>query len=167
MTADPSQPDKVAVGWREWIALPALGIDAIKVKIDTGARSSSLHAFDIETFDRDGAPWVRFVVHPLQRVVNTTVHCEAPVLDFRHVRSSTGHITHRPVIRAEISLDNRSWPIDLTLAPRDEMGFRMLLGREAVRGKFVVDPGRSYAVSQPPVSKTPLKKRKRKKRRDQ
>jgi hypothetical protein len=166
MTSDQPKPEKVTVGWREWIALPALGIDAIKVKIDTGARSSSLHAFDIETFDRDGEPWVRFVVHPLQRDVNTTVRCEAPVLDFRHVRSSTGHITHRPVIRAEISLDNRNWPIDLTLAPRDEMGFRMLLGREAVRGKFVVDPGRSYMVSQPPVFKTPVKKRKRKKRRD-
>jgi hypothetical protein len=166
MTSDQPQPEKVAVGWREWIALPALGIDAIKVKIDTGARSSSLHAFDIETFDRDGERWVRFVVHPLQRDVGATVQCEAPVLDFRHIRSSSGHISHRPVIRAEISLDNRSWPIDLTLAPRDEMGFRMLLGREAVRGKFVVDPGRSYVVSQPPVSKTTLKKRKRKKRRD-
>jgi hypothetical protein len=167
MTSNLSPHEKTTVGWREWIALPELGIDAIKVKIDTGARSSSLHAFDIETFDRGGDPWVRFVVHPLQRDVNTTVQCEAPVLDFRHVRSSTGHMTHRPVIRAEIRLDNRPWPIDLTLAPRDEMGFRMLLGREAVRGTFVVDPGRSYIVSQPPVSKTPLKKRKRKKRRDQ
>ena len=160
MTADQPQPEKVAVGWREWIALPALGIDAIKVKIDTGARSSSLHAFDIETFDRDGEPWVRFVVHPLQRDSSTTVQCEAPVLDFRHVRSSTGHITHRPVIRAEISLDNRNWPIDLTLAPRDEMGFRMLLGREAVRGKFVVDPGRSYVVSKPPKPKKTKRRRK-------
>jgi hypothetical protein len=161
------KPEKVVVGWREWIALPGLGIDAIKVKIDTGARSSSLHAFDIETFERDGAPWVRFVVHPLQRDRDTTAHGEAPVLEFRHVRSSSGHISHRPVIRAEIKLDNRTWPIDLTLAPRDEMGFRMLLGREAVRGRFVVDPGRSYVVSQPRVSKTPMKKRtkKRKKRR--
>jgi hypothetical protein len=165
MSPDPYS-DKVAIGWREWIALPSLGIDAIKVKIDTGARSSSLHAFDIETFDRDGAAWVRFVVHPLQRNVATTVQAEAPVLDFRHIRSSSGHITHRPVIRAEIRLDDRQWPIDLTLAPRDEMGFRMLLGREAVRGKFVVDPGRSYVVSQPPDSEAPLKKRKRKKRRD-
>jgi hypothetical protein len=165
MPHDP-KPEKVAVGWREWISLPALGIDAIKVKIDTGARSSSLHAFDIETFERDGAAWVRFLVHPLQRDINTAVQAEAPVLDFRHVRSSSGHITHRPVIRAEIRLDNRIWPIDLTLAPRDEMGFRMLLGREAVRGKFVVDPGRSYMVSESRVSKAPVKKRKKKKRRD-
>jgi hypothetical protein len=165
MTSDPPKPEKVTVGWREWIALPTLRIAAIKVKIDTGARSSSLHAFDIETFDQDGAPWVRFVVHPLQREVTPTVPCEAPVLEFRHIRSSSGHVTHRPVIRTEISLDNRTWPIDLTLAPRDEMGFRMLLGREAIRGKFVVDPGRSYMVSQPPVSKTSMKKRKKKRRR--
>jgi hypothetical protein len=165
MRRDP-QSKRVTVGWREWIALPELGIDAIKVKIDTGARSSSLHAFDIETFERDGEPWVRFVVHPLQRDVETTVQAEAPVLDFRQIRSSSGHISQRPVIRAEIRLDNRQWSIDLTLAPRDEMGFRMLLGREAVRGKFVVDPGRSYVVSQPPVSEAPVKKRKKKKRRD-
>ncbi|HEX6963863.1 MAG TPA: ATP-dependent zinc protease [Lacipirellula sp.] len=170
MRRDPRtpQPNKVAVGWREWIGLPGLGIDAIKVKIDTGARSSSLHAFDIETFERDGEPWVRFVVHPLQRDVETTVQAEAPVLDFRQVRSSSGHTSQRPVIRAEIRLDQQQWPIDLTLAPRDEMGFRMLLGREAVRGKFVVDPGRSYVVSQPSLSETPVKKRKnKKKRRDQ
>ena len=165
MTAAP-KPEKVVVGWREWIALPGLGISAIKAKIDTGARSSSLHAFDVESFERDGAPWVRFVVHPLQRDSNTTLHAEAPVLEFRHIRSSSGHITHRPVILAEIELDNRRWPIELTLASRDEMGFRMLLGREAVRRKFVVDPGRSYMVSKPPVSKAPVKNRiKRRKRR--
>jgi hypothetical protein len=160
----PPHSEKVVVGWREWISLPALGIDAIKVKIDTGARSSSLHAFDIEPFERDGAAWVRFVVHPIQRDTDTTTPVEAPVLDFRHVRSSSGHIQHRPVIRTEIRLDNRIWPIDLTLAPRDEMGFRMLLGREAVRGKFVVDPGRSYVVSEPRSTKATLKKRKKKRR---
>jgi hypothetical protein len=165
MTAAP-KPEKVIVGWREWIGLPGLGIEAIKAKIDTGARSSSLHAFDVEPFERDGAAWVRFVVHPLQRDCETTLNVESPVHEFRHVRSSSGHITYRPVILAEIELDNRRWPIELTLASRDEMGFRMLLGREAVRGKFVVDPGRSYMVSEPRVSKAPSKKRtKRKKRR--
>ena len=165
MTAAP-KPEKVVVGWREWIALPGLGISAIKAKIDTGARSSSLHAFDVESFERDGAPWVRFVVHPLQRDSSTTLRAEAPVLEFRHIRSSSGHITHRPVILAEIELDGRCWPIELTLASRDEMGFRMLLGREAVRRKFVVEPGRSYMVSMPPVSKATVKRRiKRRKRR--
>jgi hypothetical protein len=161
----PAKPPKVVVGWREWIGLPSLGIPAIKVKIDTGARSSSLHAFDVETFERDGAPWVRFVVHPWQRDADTTVHAEAPVLEFRHVRSSSGHLTHRPVIRAAVELDSRRWQIELTLAARDEMGFRMLLGREAVRGRFIVDPGRSYMVSKSPASQAPTKKhRKRKKR---
>jgi hypothetical protein len=162
---NPAKPPKVVVGWREWIALPGLGIPAVKVKIDTGARSSSLHAFDVECFEREGSAWVRFVVHPWQRDCENTVHAEAPVLEFRHVRSSSGHITHRPVVLAEVELDNRRWPIELTLASRDEMGFRMLLGREAVRRRFIVDPGRSYVVSQPPASQAPTKKhRKRKKR---
>jgi hypothetical protein len=162
----PQKPSKTFVGWREWIALPKLGIGAIKVKIDTGARSSSLHAFDVETFERDGVPWVKFVVHPLQRDCETTVYAEAPVLEFRHIRSSSGHLTHRPVILAEIELDNRRWSIELTLAARDEMGFRMLLGREAVRGKFLVDPGRSYVVSASRAVQSPKKRHaKRKKRR--
>jgi hypothetical protein len=165
MTA-PQKPVKVAVGWREWIALPSLGITAIKAKIDTGARSSSLHAFDVESFERDGAPWVRFVVHPLQRDCESSLHAEAPVLEFRHVRSSSGHLTHRPVIRAEVELDNRRWAIELTLASRDEMGFRMLLGREAVRGRFVVDPGRSYVVSQSRATKATRKKHPKKKKRN-
>jgi hypothetical protein len=162
----PPKPPKVVVGWREWVALPDLGIRAIKAKIDTGARSSSLHAFDVETFEREGAPWVRFVVHPWQRDTASTVHAEAPVLEYRHIRSSSGHITHRPVIRIEIELDNRRFPIELTLAARDEMGFRMHLGREAVRRKFIVDPGRSYMVSQPPVSQTPTKKQRKRKKRN-
>jgi hypothetical protein len=159
MTA-PKKPSKSVVGWREWIALPALGIAAVKAKIDTGARTSSLHAFGIDDFERDGAPWVRFAVHPLQRDGETTVHAEAPVLEYRHVRSSSGHLTWRPAILAEIELNDQRWPIELTLAARDEMGFRMLLGREAVRGKFIVDPGRSYVVSAAPQPRT---KRRRKK----
>jgi len=161
----PEKPAKVIVGWREWIALPGLGIAAIKAKIDTGARSSSLHAFDVESFERDGAPWVRFVVHPLQRDCDTTVHAEAAVLEFRHIRSSSGHITRRPVIRIDVELDGRRWPIELTLASRDEMGFRMLLGREALRGRIVVDPGRSYVVSEPRVSKSSRKKHSKRKKR--
>jgi hypothetical protein len=157
MTA-PEKPVKSVVGWREWIALPGLGIGAIKVKIDTGARSSSLHAFRIHEFQRDGGAWVRFTVHPLQRDRETTVEAEARVLEFRHVRSSSGHATLRPVIAVEVELGGQRWPIELTLAARDEMGFRMLLGREAVRRRFVVDPGRSYVVSDAPVSKTPKKK---------
>lgn len=164
MTA-PHKPSKLVVGWREWIALPGLGVAAVKAKIDTGARSSSLHAFGIDEFQRGGVAWVRFDIHPLQRDSVTVVSAEAPVLEYRQVRSSSGHLALRPAILAEVELDGQRWPIELTLAARDDMGFRMLLGREAVRGRFTVDPGRSYLASEPPVSKSSAKKHHKKKKR--
>ena len=147
------------LGWREWLALPDLGIPHIKAKVDTGARSSSLHAFEIETFDRDGRTFVRFTIHPRQRSVTRSVRVEAEVLDFRTVRSSSGKATRRIVIVTHVALLGRTWPIELTLANRDAMGFRMLLGREAVRGRMLVDPGKSYHNGRP--------KRKRFKKRGQ
>lgn len=132
------------IGWREWVGLPELGIKTIKVKVDSGARSSSLHAFDLKIFDRDGVQWVRFKVHPLQRSKDQTVDVEAEVLEFRSVRSSSGIAKMRPVIVTNIELLGTIWPVELTLASRDEMGFRMLLGREAFRGRFLVDGGKSY-----------------------
>lgn len=132
------------IGWREWVGLPELGIKHIKVKVDSGARSSSLHAIDLKTFDRDGVQWVRFKVHPLQRSKDQTVVVEAVVLEFRSVRSSSGIAKMRPVIVTDIELLGTIWPVELTLASRDEMGFRMLLGREAFRGRFLVDGGTSY-----------------------
>ena len=164
MQAPRKPTPRLLVGWREWIALPNLGIAAIKAKIDTGARSSSLHAFNMETFDRAGATWVRFDVHPLQRNTTATVQAEARVLEFRHIRSSSGHQTLRPVIRADLALDGRRWAVELTLAARDEMGFRMLLGREALRRRFVVDPSRSYLVGKPPKRQTSTKKTTKRKR---
>lgn len=157
---------KLLIGWREWVALPQLGIAAVKPKIDTGARSSALHALHIEQFERDGAPWLRFDVHPLQRNAKATVRAEAPLLEYRMVKSSTGHASRRPVIITELELAGLRWPIELTLAARDQMGFRMLLGREALRGRFTVDPGGSYLVGKPPESldAPPKKKKKRKKR---
>lgn len=137
------------VGWREWVSLPRLGIPAIKAKIDTGARSSSLHAFDVETFRKGRALWVRFTVHPLQRTLEGAATAEARVLEHRSVRSSNGIASERPVIVTEVELLGRRWPIELTLANRDEMGFRMLLGREAIRGRLIVDPGRSYLAGRP------------------
>ncbi|QDG51923.1 ATP-dependent zinc protease [Persicimonas caeni] len=145
-------PDKV-VGWREWIAIPEFGIDFVKAKVDTGARSSALHAFEIRRFERDGQPWVRFKVHPVQRNTKETVRCEAPIHDERTVRSSVGHEQKRIVIRPEIELLGERYAIDLTLTNRDAMGFRMLLGREATRGRFLVDPGRSYLAGRPDVKK--------------
>jgi hypothetical protein len=137
------------VGWREWLALPALGIARIKVKVDTGARSSSLHAYDVEVFRRKGRDMVRFEVHPLQRRSTPSVVAEAELHEMRRVRSSTGHETLRPVIVTPIEFDGRTWDVELTLANRDEMGFRMLLGRQALRRRALVDPGRSYYGGRP------------------
>jgi hypothetical protein len=137
------------IGWREWVALPDLGISKIKVKVDSGARSSSLHAFDLNTFERDGVQWVRFQVHPLQRSREKNTTVEAMILEFRSVRSSSGIAKMRPVIVTEIELLGKRWPVELTLASRDNMGFRMLLGREAFRGRFLVDAGKSYYGGRP------------------
>jgi hypothetical protein len=158
MAASSSESRKTVIGWREWIALPELGIAAIKPKIDTGARSSSLHAFNMETFERGGVTWVRFDVHPLQRNSETGSRVEARVLEFRHIRSSSGHQSLRPVIRTAIGLAGKQWTVELTLAARDEMGFRMLLGREAIRGRFLVDPEASFLVSSAPKRKRIKKK---------
>ena len=141
------------IGWREWVGLPDFGIRHIKVKVDTGARSSSLHAFDMELFEREGVRWVRFKVHPVQRKSDKTVECEAEVLEFRSVRSSSGRAAKRPVIITNISMMDITWPVELTLASRDEMGFRMLLGREAFRRRFLVDAGKSYFGGKPKQKK--------------
>lgn len=132
------------IGWREWVGLPDLGIKTIKAKVDTGARSSSLHAFKLQEFDRDGVKWVRFHVQSEQRKNTESVALEAMVLDFRSVRSSSGKAEIRPVIVTNIKLFDITWPVELTLARRDQMGFRMLLGREAFRGRFLVDAGKSF-----------------------
>ncbi|PQO42099.1 ATP-dependent zinc protease [Blastopirellula marina] len=140
-----AQPIKLPIiGWREWVQLPDLGIAKIKAKIDTGARSSSLHAYDLKYEDRDGQQWVRFKVHPRQRSSSGPIATQAPVLEFRKVRSSNGHVTKRPVILTVVEVLGESWEIEITLANRDAMGFRMLLGREAVRGRLLVDSGASY-----------------------
>ena len=132
------------IGWREWLALPDLGIGRIKAKVDTGARSSSLHAFEVHTTGEGKHPWVHFKVHPIQRDSVTIIQCRARLHEYRTIKSSSGHRELRPIIRTTILMEDESWPIELTLSSRDEMGFRMLLGREAIRGRFVVDPNRSY-----------------------
>ncbi len=137
------------IGWREWVGLPDFGIEMIKVKVDTGARSSSLHAFDVREFKRDGVEWVRFKVHPVQRRTLQTTEVEAQVLEHRSVRSSSGKAAIRPVVVTDVNLLGISWPVELTLASRDEMGFRMLLGREAIRRRFLVDAGNSYYGGRP------------------
>jgi hypothetical protein len=153
--ADPPihQGDKLTVGWREWVSLPDMGVDWIKAKIDTGARSSSLHAFNVETFRRDGRDFVRFQVHPIQRDSRIVVPTEAELLEFRQVRSSGGHETIRPVICTTLELLGTRCSIELTLASRDTMGFRMLLGRQALRQRFLIDPEASYFGGRPPRRK--------------
>ena len=151
------------IGWREWVSLPGLGIRAVKAKIDTGARSSALHAYDLETFRREGVEWVRFKVHPIQRDTRTVVQAELPLHERRHVRSSSGHRTLRPVVLAEVELMGVKLPIELTLTNRDEMGFRMLLGRRALRKRFLVDPGRSYLAGKDLAPRRTVKRRKHKK----
>jgi len=139
----------IIIGWREWLSLPDLGVPRIKAKIDTGARSSSLHAYDIEQFEREGCSMVRFKVHPIQRREQLEICCSAEVHDIRSVRTSSGQATDRIVIQTTASWLDQTWTIDLTLADRSQMGFRMLVGREAMRGRMLVDPGRSYFGGRP------------------
>jgi hypothetical protein len=138
-----------AVGWREWVGLPGVGVGWMKAKIDTGARTSSLHAFALEEFERDGESWVRFEVHPWQRSSTDAVQVEVPVHDRRTVRSSSGHSQDRVVVLLELRLLDRVVPAEVTLTRRDEMGFRMLIGREVLEQGYVVDVSTSYRGGRP------------------
>ena len=132
MEARLTAKEPLKVGWREWVALPDLRVDAIKAKIDTGARTSALHAYSIEPFRRGGAVWLRFGLQPMQRTPSLKVMCEARAVDQRTVRNSGGGVEKRYIITTLLRLGEESWPIELALANRDQMGFRMLLGRTAL-----------------------------------
>lgn len=142
--------DVAVLGWREWVQLPDWNVAFLKAKIDTGARTSSLHAFDLEWFDQDGQPWVRFHLHPWQRSTTDSVAAAAPVAATRDIKSSSGATEHRPVVHTTITLAGVPVRAEVTLTRRDEMGFRMLVGREAIRRRFLVDPGSSYLGGRPP-----------------
>ena len=137
----------VSIGWREWLILPDLGIPAIKAKIDTGARTSALHAFRIESFKKNAEEWVHFWIHPLQKRTDVEIMCEAKVVDKRTVKDSGGHAEERFVIKTLAHLGPHSWPIEITLTSREDMLFRMLLGRTALSdGKFAIAPDASYLL---------------------
>lgn len=133
---------KPPIGWREWVGLPDLGVPWVKAKVDTGARSSSLHAWDVHVDERKGI--VRFAVHPVQGDDELTISVVAPLVAVRDVRSSMGEVERRAAIVTSAAIAGHAVPIELTLTNRDDMGFRMLIGREALRRRFLVNPGRSF-----------------------
>lgn len=139
---------KPIIGWREWVDLPDLGIQKIKAKVDTGAKSSALHAENIEVFKKGNRDRVRFTVFPIQKTEDGALALEADLLGYKFVRSSSGHEHLRPIIKTHISLGPYLYELDVTLAKRDLMGFRLLLGRDAVAGHFLVNPARSYFFKQ-------------------
>lgn len=139
--------DRTVIGWREWAHLPDLMADDwVKVKVDTGARTSAIHAWDLELVERDGTTWVRFSLHPRQHDDTHVVQAEARLVEEREVRSSNGELERRPVVETTLALGGERYPIELTLTNRDQMGFRMLLGRTGMAGRLLVDPGRSYLL---------------------
>jgi len=138
------------LGWREWVSLPDLGLPHIKAKVDTGARTSAIHAFALKTYENNGQPRVEFRMHPNQRDTDTVVVCDAAVIDRRVVTDSGGHKEERLVIETTLRIGDHELSIEATLTARDDMLFRMLIGRTAMKGRFVVNPGRSYVVGKPP-----------------
>ena len=142
-------PAREVVGWREWVRLPSLGVPWIKAKIDTGAKTSSLHAFDLRPYETDDGQRVRFSIHPWQATAADEVAVDLRVHDERSVRSSSGHTETRYVVLVPLVLAGREVVAEVTLTDRDEMGFRMLVGREALVQGFLVDPSVSYAGGRP------------------
>lgn len=148
--------DKMKIGWNEWCALPDLNLPAIKAKIDTGAKTSSLHAFDIHTVKRGERTFAHFQIHPIQHNDELIIECKALVIDERFIMSSSGHKEHRLVISTPITLGNNTWDIQITLSNRDPLSYRMLLGREAMEHRVIIDPSRKFQLGK--ITKQQLQK---------
>ncbi|KOS05516.1 30S ribosomal protein S6 modification protein RimK [Flavobacterium akiainvivens] len=145
--------DKVIVGSEEWCSFPALGIPTIKARVDSGAKTSALHAINIIPFEKDGGSWVKFDINPIQNNSRAVIHCQAPLVDKRVVKSSSGFREQRYVISTNLQVGDQEWEVEVTLTNRDSMGFRMLLGREAMSGRVLVDPEQKYLLGQPTQEK--------------
>lgn len=137
---------RMLIGWREWVSLPELGIEQIKAKIDTGARTSALHAFKLETFKEKGKDKVRFSIHPKQGTTQHIIHCSTDLIDFRWIMDSGGHRERRYVICTPVVFGKESWPVEITLTRRDDLRFRMLLGRTSLNSHFLIDTDSSYLL---------------------
>lgn len=141
--------NKVILGSEEWCSFPELNIPTIKARVDSGAKTSALHAINIAPFIKNDSNWVKFDINPIQNNIKTVIHCEAPLIDKRIVKSSSGFREQRYVIQTQLKIGNDSWTIEMTLTNRDSMGFRMLLGREAMSGRVLVDPEEKYLLGEP------------------
>lgn len=141
--------NKVILGSEEWCSFPELGLPTIKARVDSGAKTSALHAINIAPFIKNDSNWVKFDINPIQNNLKTVIHCEAPLIDKRIVKSSSGFREQRYVIQTSLKIGDSNWPIEMTLTNRDSMGFRMLLGREAMSGRVLVDPEQKYLLGQP------------------
>ena len=141
------KPKHPTIGWREWVSLPELNILRIKAKVDTGARTSALHAFSLRPFTENGSDKISFEMHPLQHDNQTIITCVADVVDKRLVTDSGGHEEERYVIKTPLTIAGQTWSIEITLTERENMLFRMLLGRSALRKRFIVNPARSFVTT--------------------
>lgn len=147
--------DMLIIGAEEWCTFPSLGIPAVKARVDSGAKTSSLHAFNIEKFAKNSNAWVRFEIHPLQKDKKISIICEAEIIDKRKVKSTSGISEKRFVVQVPLCIGSDTWDVEVTLTNRDSMGYRMLLGREAMMNRFLIDPSSSFLMGE--IAKKSLK----------
>jgi len=149
MRSTSSRKSPLHIGWCEWVSLPSLGVSSIRAKIDTGARISAIHVWRLRESVLDGAPHALFEIHPLAGATRPAIACAAPIIGRRVIKSSNGIGSSRLIIRARLRMGNRSWPIDLSLANRDQMGFRLLIGRDALGERALIHPARQHMLGEP------------------